>query len=132
VVQKRRFTAKISEPIASEDGRVSREGRSPIGYGNLRYCQNCCDAAASTSENGFFALEYPYLGKTWVLFFMTLTFKSGDMFSEPVDALVNTVNCVGVMGKGVALEFKRRWPENIKFTRLLVPQNSQARANSDS
>jgi O-acetyl-ADP-ribose deacetylase (regulator of RNase III) len=45
---------------------------------------------------------------------MTLTFKKGDMFSEPAQALVNTVNCVGVMGKGVALEFKKRWPENFK------------------
>lgn len=45
---------------------------------------------------------------------MSLTFKNGDMFAEPVDALVNTVNCVGVMGKGVALEFKQRWPENFK------------------
>lgn len=45
---------------------------------------------------------------------MSLTFKSGDMFAEPVDALVNTVNCVGVMGKGVALEFKQRWPDNFK------------------
>lgn len=43
---------------------------------------------------------------------MTITFKSGDMFREPVQALVNTVNCVGVMGKGVALEFKRLWPAN--------------------
>lgn len=45
---------------------------------------------------------------------MTLKFRKGDMFSEPAEALVNTVNCVGVMGKGVALEFKRRWPANYK------------------
>lgn len=45
---------------------------------------------------------------------MNITFKNGDMFSEKVDAIVNTVNCVGVMGKGVALEFKNRWPENYK------------------
>lgn len=45
---------------------------------------------------------------------MPLTFKTGDMFSEPVEALVNTVNCVGVMGKGVALTFKQRWPANFK------------------
>jgi O-acetyl-ADP-ribose deacetylase (regulator of RNase III)/uncharacterized protein YwgA len=45
---------------------------------------------------------------------MSVTFKSGDMFAEPVEAIVNTVNCVGVMGKGVALEFKNRWPENFK------------------
>jgi O-acetyl-ADP-ribose deacetylase (regulator of RNase III)/uncharacterized protein YwgA len=45
---------------------------------------------------------------------MTITFKSGDLFLDKAEALVNTVNCVGVMGKGVALEFKRRWPENYK------------------
>lgn len=43
---------------------------------------------------------------------MTVDYKSGDMFDEPAEAIVNTVNCVGVMGKGVALEFKRRWPDN--------------------
>lgn len=43
---------------------------------------------------------------------MTIEYKNGDMFEEPTEAIVNTVNCVGVMGKGVALEFKRRWPEN--------------------
>lgn len=32
------------------------------------------------------------------------------MFKSPAKTLVNTVNCVGVMGKGVALEFKKRWP----------------------
>jgi len=34
----------------------------------------------------------------------------GDLFASRAQALVNTVNCVGVMGKGVALEFKKRWP----------------------
>ncbi|QXN51646.1 MULTISPECIES: macro domain-containing protein [Pseudomonas] len=34
----------------------------------------------------------------------------GDMFQSGAQTLVNTVNCVGVMGKGVALEFKKRWP----------------------
>lgn len=42
-------------------------------------------------------------------------YKNGDMFETSAEAIVNTVNCVGVMGKGVALEFKRRWPENYKF-----------------
>lgn len=35
----------------------------------------------------------------------------GDMFTGSAQTLVNTVNCVGVMGKGVALEFKKRYPE---------------------
>jgi len=35
----------------------------------------------------------------------------GDMFESSAQTLVNTVNCVGVMGKGVALEFKKRFPD---------------------
>jgi O-acetyl-ADP-ribose deacetylase (regulator of RNase III)/uncharacterized protein YwgA len=35
----------------------------------------------------------------------------GDLFGSQAQTLVNTVNCVGVMGKGVAQEFKRRYPE---------------------
>jgi O-acetyl-ADP-ribose deacetylase (regulator of RNase III) len=49
---------------------------------------------------------------------MTIEYKNGDMFDEPTEAIVNTVNCVGVMGKGVALEFKRRWPANFKAYKL--------------
>jgi O-acetyl-ADP-ribose deacetylase (regulator of RNase III) len=50
---------------------------------------------------------------------MTIEYKIGDMFEEPTEAIVNTVNCVGVMGKGVALEFKRRWPENFRAYKRL-------------
>lgn len=50
---------------------------------------------------------------------MTIKFKHGDMFQEPTQAIVNTVNCVGVMGKGVALEFKKRWPDNFEAYRKL-------------
>lgn len=35
----------------------------------------------------------------------------GDLFESSAQTLVNTVNCVGVMGKGIALEFKKRFPE---------------------
>ena len=37
--------------------------------------------------------------------------RKGDLFESGAQTLVNTVNTVGVMGKGVALEFKRRFPE---------------------
>ena len=40
--------------------------------------------------------------------------KTGDIFDEDVDALVNSVNCVGVMGRGIALQFKKRFPENFR------------------
>lgn len=36
---------------------------------------------------------------------------TGDVLSADAQTLVNTVNCVGVMGKGVALAFKQRFPE---------------------
>lgn len=35
----------------------------------------------------------------------------GNLFDSEAQTLVNTVNCVGVMGKGIALEFKERFPE---------------------
>lgn len=34
-----------------------------------------------------------------------------DIFQSKAQTLINTVNCVGVMGKGIALEFKERFPE---------------------
>ena len=34
----------------------------------------------------------------------------GNIFNSSAEALVNTVNCVGAMGKGIALEFRRRFP----------------------
>lgn len=42
---------------------------------------------------------------------MPITVTSGNLLTQDVDALVNTVNTVGVMGKGIALQFKRAWPE---------------------
>jgi O-acetyl-ADP-ribose deacetylase (regulator of RNase III) len=37
---------------------------------------------------------------------------SGDLFAAKVDALVNPVNTVGVMGRGLALAFKQKFPAN--------------------
>lgn len=36
----------------------------------------------------------------------------GDILGADAEALVNTVNCAGVMGKGLALQFKRAFPAN--------------------
>jgi O-acetyl-ADP-ribose deacetylase (regulator of RNase III) len=43
-----------------------------------------------------------------------IEYKKGDILSEDVEALVNTVNCVGIMGRGIALQFKNAFPENFK------------------
>lgn len=37
--------------------------------------------------------------------------KIGNLFDSKMQTVVNTVNCVGVMGKGIALEFKSKYPE---------------------
>jgi O-acetyl-ADP-ribose deacetylase (regulator of RNase III) len=43
-----------------------------------------------------------------------ITRGTGNLLVADVDALVNTVNTVGVMGKGIALQFKRAYPDNFK------------------
>ena len=43
-----------------------------------------------------------------------IEFTKGDLLAADVEALVNTVNCVGIMGRGVALQFKERFPANFK------------------
>ncbi len=42
---------------------------------------------------------------------MTVEVLLGDILKDESQTLVNTVNCVGVMGKGIALEFKKKYPE---------------------
>lgn len=43
-----------------------------------------------------------------------IDFKQGNLLEENAEAQVNTVNCVGVMGKGIALQFKQAFPENFR------------------
>jgi O-acetyl-ADP-ribose deacetylase (regulator of RNase III) len=39
---------------------------------------------------------------------------SGNILRADAEALINTVNCVGVMGKGIALQFKKAFPDNFE------------------
>jgi len=41
-------------------------------------------------------------------------FKKGNIVKADTEALVNTVNCVGIMGRGIALQFKKAYPENFE------------------
>lgn len=43
-----------------------------------------------------------------------ISFKQQDIFKTETEAVINTVNTVGVMGKGIALQFKQKYPENFK------------------
>lgn len=43
-----------------------------------------------------------------------ITYHKGDITLADVEAIVNTVNCVGFMGRGIALQFRKAFPENFK------------------
>ena len=43
-----------------------------------------------------------------------IEYRYGDILQADAEALVNTVNCVGVMGRGLALQFKKAFPQNFK------------------
>ncbi|WP_321426062.1 macro domain-containing protein [uncultured Bacteroides sp.] len=48
-----------------------------------------------------------------------IKFVQGNFFDYEADIRINTVNCVGIMGAGVALQFKNRYPEmNMEYVRL--------------
>ena len=68
--------------------------------------------------------------------------ENGDIFASKCDFLINPVNTVGVMGKGLALEFKKRFPSNFAKYRkycengsleigkiLIVPEYGKAIVN---
>lgn len=48
---------------------------------------------------------------------------SGNLLEADVEALVNTVNTVGVMGKGIALQFRRAFPENYEAYKRACSRN---------
>ena len=52
-----------------------------------------------------------------------LKFVTGNIFDSDVEAVVNTVNCVGVMGRGIALQFKQHYPENYNAYELACKRN---------
>ena len=43
-----------------------------------------------------------------------IMFTGGNIFESEANCLINTVNCEGYMGKGIAYQFKLRYPENNK------------------
>ncbi len=43
-----------------------------------------------------------------------IRYLQGDLLADDAEALVNTVNCVGVMGRGIALQFRRNFPDNFR------------------
>lgn len=54
---------------------------------------------------------------------MPLIYRRTSIFDSPAQTLVNTVNCVGVMGKGLAKEFKSREPAMFRAYKKLCDEN---------
>lgn len=53
-----------------------------------------------------------------------LELTTGDLLQAEVEALVNTVNTKGVMGKGIALQFKKAYPENFRQYKAACDKNA--------
>lgn len=50
----------------------------------------------------------------------------GDIIHADTEAIVNPVNCVGVMGRGLALQFRKSYPDNYKFYRRVCERKELA------
>jgi O-acetyl-ADP-ribose deacetylase (regulator of RNase III) len=48
----------------------------------------------------------------------------GDILCADAEAIVNTVNCVGVMGRGIALQFKKAFPQNYSAYRAVCDRKA--------
>lgn len=52
-----------------------------------------------------------------------IKYTEGDILQDDAEAIVNTVNCVGVMGRGIALQFRNAFPDNFKAYAQACKQN---------
>lgn len=52
-----------------------------------------------------------------------IRFTEGDIFDANHQIIVNPINCIGVMGKGLALEFKKRYPDNFAAYKEVCKEN---------
>ncbi len=51
---------------------------------------------------------------------MAIKYIQGNIFNSKCQTVVNTVNCVGVMGKGIAQVYKLRYPLKISLHEYLI------------
>lgn len=54
---------------------------------------------------------------------MMIRYTTGNILTADAEAVVNTVNCVGIMGRGIALQFKNAFPENFKAYEAACKRN---------
>ena len=59
-----------------------------------------------------------------------MNFTQGNLLDARVEAVVNTVNTVGVMGKGIALMFREKYPENFRAYEAACKAGERTLTNS--
>ena len=52
-----------------------------------------------------------------------IEYRQGDLLACDAEAIVNTINCVGVMGRGIALQFKKHFPKNNDYYEAACKRN---------
>jgi len=52
-----------------------------------------------------------------------IEYIKGDLLRSNAEAIVNAVNCAGVMGRGIALQFKKAYPENFNIYSVACKNN---------
>ena len=57
-----------------------------------------------------------------------IEYKAGDIFDEQSEALVNSVNCVGVMGRGIALQFQETFSGQLQGVREACKRGKSSQA----
>lgn len=60
-----------------------------------------------------------------------LQYTTGNLLNSDAQALVNTVNTMGVMGKGIALQFKEAYPENYRQYRAACKKGALRTGQSE-
>jgi len=54
-----------------------------------------------------------------------IVFKNGNLFDSECQTLVNTVNCIGVMGAGIAKQYKQRYPDMFNEYKHICKNNTK-------
>ena len=62
----------------------------------------------------------------------TIEHRKGNLLAADAEALVNTVNTVGVMGKGIALQFRKAFPDNYRAYQRAAGTTSSSRGACSS
>ncbi|MEZ4433760.1 MAG: DarT ssDNA thymidine ADP-ribosyltransferase family protein [bacterium] len=99
----RKQTGEVPRPPLRAVGARARDR-------GARHRRRGASAGTLRALPGDFSEADPPDADVVLLAVMQMRTGTGNLLEAPTEVLVNTVNCVGVMGKGIALQFKKAWP----------------------